>query len=120
MSIHRIQQYKNLVFSEEAFLNGIANQNVCPDARRKIFEALALLDSHGTDKNYLGKKIQNTKRSGFWELKVKGQSKTEWRFLFKHLSGSEYAIIHFFIKKDEKIRKRDITTAERITAREGW
>jgi len=119
MSTYRIQQQGNLVFSEEAFQFN-KSPEVCQDALRKIYEALTLLNQHGTERDYLGKRIKFTKRSGLWELRIKGKSKTEWRFLFKHLSDSEYALLHFFLKKDEKIKERDFAAAERIAEREGW
>ncbi|AOZ94900.1 type II toxin-antitoxin system RelE/ParE family toxin [Paenibacillus crassostreae] len=121
MDNHRIQQYPKIVLSNEAFNSAIQDYDVCSNTRRKIFEVIGLLNAHGTNKTYLGKKIENTKRSNLWELKIKGASKTEWRFLFKRISGSdEYALLHFFLKKDEKIRDRDFATAERIAVREGW
>jgi len=119
MAKHRIQQYPNLVFSDEA-LEGFQDPDVCPDAVHKMYEALGRLDAYGTDKQYLGKRIENTKRSGLWELKAKGRSKTEWRFLFKHISNSNYALLYFFLKKDELIKERYFASAERIAKREGW
>ncbi|MBD8497891.1 type II toxin-antitoxin system RelE/ParE family toxin [Paenibacillus arenosi] len=120
MGNRQIQQFPNLVYSEEALDKWTRNPDICQNAQRKIVEAFTYLNAYGTDYNYLGKRITNTKRDGIWELKIKGKSKMEWRFLFKHVAGSEYAILHFFLKKDEAIRKQDMDTAARIAAREGW
>ncbi|WP_405117638.1 type II toxin-antitoxin system RelE/ParE family toxin [Paenibacillus sp. FSL H8-0317] len=120
MGNHQIQPFSNLFFADEPLKEWTQNSEICDDAQRKILEAFGLLNAYGTDKSYLGKKIENTKRDGIWELKIKGSSKREWRFLFKHIGGSEYGIVHFFLKKNEAIKKQDMKKAVRIADREGW
>ncbi|MFD1884978.1 type II toxin-antitoxin system RelE/ParE family toxin [Paenibacillus wenxiniae] len=120
MSNYRIQQFQNLLFSQEAFQLIQGNSDVPKKVQLKMLEGFGLLNMHGTDKDFLGNKIENTKRSKIWELKIKGPSKTEWRVLFKHIGHGEYAMLHFFLKKDEKIQERDFDAAKRICVREGW
>lgn len=120
MGIRQIQQFPNLFFADEPLDEWTQNSEICEGAQRKILEAFHYLNAYGTNKSYLGKKIEKTKRDGIWELKIKGSSKREWRFLFKHIGGSEYGIVHFFLKKDEAIKKQDMKTAARIAGREGW
>jgi len=117
---HRIRPFPNLVFSDEAFRNGVQSTKMCGVAKRKMFELLSAVNEHGTNKDYLGKSVEHTGRSKLIELKFKGSSKSEWRFLFKRLETGEYAFMHFFLKKDEKIRKQDFAAAVRIAKREGW
>lgn len=118
---HRIPQFPNLVFSDESFTQAFVNNEMCGTARTKMFDLLAKINTYGTNTNVLGKHVEHTKRSSkLIELKFKGRSKTEWRFLFKHLGDGQYAFIHFFLKKDKLIRERDFEAGERIAKREGW
>lgn len=125
MVVYTMRQYPSLIFSKEAF-EGPKKYKLSEKTRRNIFEALDWLNEYGTDPDFTGKKISNTGRNQLWELRIKGESKTEWRFLFKRIPNPEnpeqpkYAIIHFFQKKTKAIEKRDFDAALRIAKREGW
>lgn len=120
MALCQIAQFPNLYFSVEAieFLRGIKDAAL----KKDILTALAYLDEFGANPNYLGKRLCQTSRTGVKELKGKGPSKTEWRFLFKKISKgvspAKYGLMIGFIKKDKKLKKKDLDTAERIAKRE--
>lgn len=125
MGKHSFIQYPSLVFADESNLSELNFPN--KSVQLKILEALAMLDLHGTQSGFMGKKVENTGRLRIWELKVKGPSKTEWRFLFKRIpsisddpSTHRYGLLNFFQKTTEEISKRDFDSAVRIANREGW
>jgi phage-related protein len=123
MSKHILQQYSNLVLANEAFKDAL-DLRLSKTVRQNILDALLWLNKYGTDREYMGKRIENMGRKKIWELKIKGDSKTEWRFLFKKVPTSTnpptYALLNFFQKTDEQISDRDFNTAVRIAKREGW
>jgi hypothetical protein len=123
MAKYALTQFPNLEFATEAFEEGV--QGKLPiQVKEKMLEALAFLNEFGTNPAYSGKRIENTGREKIWELKIKGPSKTEWRFLFKKIKNAEtpncYGLLYFFLKQDESITDREFRAAIRIAKREGW
>lgn len=122
MAFSQIKQFPNLYFSVEA-LDFLRNTK-CDSLNNDMLLALSYLDEFGANPNYLNKRLCQTNRTGVKELKGKGPSKTEWRFLFKKISKgvtpAKYGLMIGFIKKDKKLKKKDLDTAERIAKREGY
>ncbi len=122
MAFSQIKQFPNLYFSVEA-LDFLRNTK-CDSLKNDMLLALSYLDAFGADPNHLNKRLCQTNRTGVKELKGKGPSKTEWRFLFKKISKgvspAKYGLMLGFIKKDEKLKKKDLDTAERIAKGEGY
>lgn len=122
MTSSQIKQFPNLYFSVET-LEFLSSKKI-DFGKDDILHRLNYLNEFGANPNFLGKYLCKTSRTGVKELKGKGPSKTEWRFLFKKISKGEspakYGVMIGFIKKDEKLKKKDLDTAERIAKREGW
>lgn len=122
MASRQIKQFPNLYFSVEAFEFLIDKKT--DFGKNEVLDRLKYLNEFGANPSYLGKNLSKTNRTGIKELKGKGPSKTEWRFLFKKISNgvspAQYGLMIGFIKKDQKLKKKDLDTAERIAKREGW
>lgn len=121
MTMTQSNDYPNLLFSPQVFQDALLRNNLsmCNSAKQKMFEMISLINDYGTDKDYLGKKIEYVSRYDLWEVKWKGSSKTEWRFLIRHISNGQYAVLYCFLKKDEKIPNRIFELACRIADNEG-
>ncbi|WP_409344238.1 hypothetical protein [Paenibacillus sp. MBLB4367] len=76
--MHVIQQFPNLVFTEEAFAASFSGSLLDPGEKRRMLEAFSYLDLFGPDKTFMGRRIRG--KQGAWELVVKGSSRKEWTF----------------------------------------
>jgi phage-related protein len=123
MTTVHIRQYPNLVFTGEV-KEALSDKSLSDGVKKEILEMLHLLNAHGNNNDYLGKRVEKTHRYKIWEMKFKDKSKTEWRIFFKKISKnvnpSQYGVIDMIRKTTPKLTKRDLDAAERIAKREGW
>lgn len=77
-------------------------------ARAKCLAYLTLLETRGTQ---LPASIAKHVRGKIWELRPEW-SGNEYRFFYGAIVGQRFVILHAIHKKTQKLRERDIATAE--------
>jgi len=87
----------------ETFLNGQSGK-----ARAKCLAYISRLETDGTQ---LPASIARHVRGKIWELRPEW-SGNEYRFFYGAVIGQRFVILHAIHKKTQKLRERDIATAE--------
>ena len=87
----------------EAFLNALLKE-----ARAKCLAYISRLETDGTR---LPASIVGHVRGKIWELRPEW-SGSEYRFFYGAIVGQRFVILHAVHKKRQKLRERDIATAE--------
>ena len=87
----------------ETFLNALSNK-----ARAKCLAYISRLETDGTQ---LPASIAAHVRGKIWELRPEW-SGNEYRFFYGAVVGQRFVILHAIHKKRQKLRERDIATAE--------
>ena len=89
--------------SIETFLNALSDK-----ARAKCLAYISRLEKDGTQ---LPGSIASHVRGKIWELRPEW-SGNEYRFFYGAIVGQQFVILHALHKKTQKLRERDIATAE--------
>jgi phage-related protein len=87
----------------EAFLNALSRE-----ARAKCLAYISRLETDGTR---LPATIAAHVRGKIWELRPEW-SGNEYRFFYGAIVGQRFVILHAIQKKRQKLRERDMATAE--------
>lgn len=87
----------------EGFLNDLSDK-----ARTKCLAYISRLETDGTQ---LPASIASHVRGKIWELRPEW-SGHEYRFFYGAIVGQRFVMLHAIHKKTQKLRERDIATAE--------
>ena len=87
----------------ETFLNALSDK-----ARAKCLAYINRLEKDGTQ---LPGSIASHGRGKIWELRPEWAG-NEYRYFYGSVVGQRFVIVHALHKKTQKLRERDITTAE--------
>ena len=87
----------------EAFLDALSDK-----ARAKCLAYISRLETEGM---HLPASIASHVRGKIWELRPEW-SGNEYRFFYGAIVGQQFVILHAIHKKTQKLREKDIATAE--------
>jgi phage-related protein len=87
----------------ETFLDALSDK-----ARAKCLAYISRLETDGT---HLPASIASHVRGKIWELRPEW-SGNEYRFFYGAIVGQRFVLLHALHKKTQKLRERDIATAE--------
>ncbi|MBC2373671.1 hypothetical protein HBP98_16795 [Listeria booriae] len=124
MGLIHLPEYPNLRFDKEplAFMESLKTEK----DRRKVLKLIKNFDVYGYSQDILGNHVEYVTVEpyrGLIELKEKISSKREVRFLIvKAPKGSprHYLVLHAFIKRTQKLSKRDLDRALNVAKREDY
>lgn len=81
--------------------------NMPPRIQARMLKLLELIEEHGAN---LGEPHTKSMGKGLFEIRAKAQEGLG-RGLFCYLQGSNIIVLHEFIKKNQKISKKDLNLA---------
>lgn len=115
------EEHSHILLSEEFCVSLEKDKKLSRDEEllRKIVRNFDTLDDFGTDKGCYPAGNLEPKGDGWWCLRLRHKN-NYWRILFRKADLKNYGITNIFLKKKNKISKRDWDAAKRIAKREGW
>jgi len=119
--MHQFEEYQNLLLSEEMWNTIHTDKTLTRNEKLmgKLASALDSLNDFGTDFAYHPRGNLESLGNGWWSLRIRHQ-KDYWRIMFRKADSTKYGLVLMYLKKENKITKRNWDAAERIAKREGW
>ncbi|YBV93572.1 type II toxin-antitoxin system RelE/ParE family toxin (plasmid) [Bacillus sp. PK9-021] len=115
------EEFPNLLLSKEVYDTLLTDKKLIRNEKlvRKVYSSLDTLNDFGTDMDFHPAGNIEPKGDGWWCLRIRHQ-KDYWRIMFRKADSEKYGLIVMFLKKENKISKKNWEAANRVARREGW